>query len=296
MLFMGMISLNREFRWMKRKGFRAFQGGIARRDGNRRHLIFVPSMRKIIPNALTMANLVCGCLAILFLLKWDNFFWPSVLIGLAAVLDLLDGWAARWLDGASELGKQLDSLADVVSFGVAPAFIAIWLPATDMQLSESIPWIRFFGLFIAIAAAYRLARFNITPGSSSDFSGLPVPANALFWCSLPLISIEFGFRMSGEFPRFVQLFSESGILSLVAIFALLMVSRIRLFSLKFKGASWGANREKWIFVLSVPLVVLVIYFASGMLSISIPVLILLYVFVSMLNNFFNKNHEIQSGN
>jgi CDP-diacylglycerol--serine O-phosphatidyltransferase len=243
-----------------------------------------------------MANLVCGCLAILFLLKWDNFVWPSVLIGIAAILDLFDGWAARILGGGSELGKQLDSLADVVSFGVAPAFIAVWLPTTDDTMSESIPWIRFIGLLIAVAAAYRLARFNIDPNQSDGFLGMPVPANALFWCSLPIISIELGYRATGEFPKFVQLLTESTVMSLVIIFAVLMVSRIPLFSLKFKGASWQKNKQRWIFIILMPIVFLFIYMRTEMWSLTVPVLIMVYVLFSMFYNYFTKNHEVQSGN
>lgn len=253
-------------------------------------------MRTAIPNALTLANLLCGCMAILYLLKWDDFVWPTVFIAIAAVLDLFDGWAARLLNGGSALGRELDSLADMVSFGVAPAFIAVWLPVTDSSIAEQVPLIRFAGLLIAVAAAYRLARFNVDTTPVDGFLGMPVPANALFWISLPLISIELGWRTSQTFPKFVQLFSESSILSLVIIFAVLMVSRIRLFSLKFKGVSWTKNRERWIFIGLTPLVVLLVFLTTGMLSLSIPVLIVLYVLFSMLNNYIGKSHEVQSGN
>src|SRR5688572_28443688 len=166
-------------------------------------------MTKQIPNLFTLLNLVAGCLAIIFVLQtgeslvvqseegtWvpqlpEKIWWGSIFIGIAAVIDFLDGFIARLFNATSEMGKQLDSLADVVSFGVAPGIILYQLlrisfiqeeDGLDVTILALVP-----ALIFPAAAAWRLARFNINDNNDGDFKGLPSPAAGLFVASLPLI-------------------------------------------------------------------------------------------------------------
>ena len=163
---------------------------------------------KQIPNLFTLLNLVFGCLAIVFILQNgitvsgnadganlidipEKIWMASLFIGLAAVVDFLDGFVARLFKASSEMGKQLDSLADVVSFGVAPAmimyqFLRLSYAQEESSLDTSIVWL-LPAFIIPCAAAWRLARFNLDTSQSHTFKGMPVPAAGIFVASLPLI-------------------------------------------------------------------------------------------------------------
>lgn len=224
-------------------------------------------MRKIvemIPNAITCLNLLCGCMAILFAISGYPIisFWA---IALAAVFDFFDGFAARMLKAYSPIGKQLDSLADMVSFGVAPAMIAYVIGA------------EFWGFMIAVFSALRLAKFNIDERQTSEFIGLPTPANALFFGAL-------GFILYEREPKWIFFITENQVVlvSLVVVFSFLLVSEIRMFSLKFKNFSIKDNVLVYSFLL-VSLCLILIFEVAA-----VPLIILIYIFVSIVRHIILK--------
>lgn len=211
---------------------------------------------KQIPNILTLGNLFCGALAILFTLHTPVFvstyngqdflvttpppvYWASVLIGVAAVFDFLDGFAARLLRVQSPLGIQLDSLSDVVSFGVAPGMILYQLlsraymqqpNALQVSLLSVVP-----ALLLPCFAAYRLARFNIDSRQTTQFIGMPTPAVGLLIASFPLL------QFYGQTPLARWLQYPWVLYLLTALLCFLMVCNIPFFSLKIKSLSWKSN-------------------------------------------------------
>lgn len=249
---------------------------------------------KQIPNLFTLLNLVFGCLAIIatlqnglivtaningvqFLDIPEKIWFASLFIGLAAVVDFLDGFVARLFKATSEMGKQLDSLADVVSFGVAPGmivyqFLRLSFAQQENGLDISIIWL-LPAFILPCAAAWRLAKFNLDTEQSYSFKGLPSPANGLFFASLPLI------YWNDE--AFKSLLLNHWILyGLVILFSFLMVSRIPLMSLKFKDFSIGGNFPKLLLLL---VAVAAILFLKWM---AVPVIVLAYLLLSLA--FKNK--------
>lgn len=216
---------------------------------------------KQLPNILTLANLFCGALAIVFTLQSSSFiadyngqnylvntsapiFWASIMIGLAAVFDFFDGFAARWLKVSSPMGKELDSLADVVTFGVAPGMImyqllrSAWMQqpgAMEVSLLSVLP-----ALLIPCFAAYRLAKFNLDERQTVNFMGVPTPAIGLLVASFPLVML---YRHS---PLDMWLQKIWLLYLLIALFCALMVCEIPFFSLKMKSLSWKGNGLRYI--------------------------------------------------
>lgn len=253
-------------------------------------------MTKQLPNFFTLLNLFFGCLAIVCGLQSElivmarpdgqlyvdipeKIWMVSLFIGLSALVDFLDGFLARALQADSAMGKQLDSLADLVSFGVAPALLLFhflrlaWAQQPDgMELSSVLLWPAFF---IPLAAAWRLARFNIEPSESSSFSGLPVPAAGIFIASLPLI------YWNVEIEEVILLLQNAYFLyAIIVMLSLLMVSRIPLLSFKFSSFSWGENQPRYLLIIiAVPLFLVLQWLA-------LPLVIVLYVLLSLL--FKNK--------
>lgn len=189
-----------------------------------------------IPNTLTCCNLLSGCMAVIA--AFDGNAWHTLLWVIAgAAFDFLDGCSARLLKAYSPLGKELDSLADLITFGLSPSVLC-WrmLQSYDYScscLAQSFPYIAFI---LVAFAALRLAKFNLDERQTTSFRGLAVPANALFWCGL--LQLDF----SGTFwaPYIIG--------SLAVAFAFLMTSDIPMFSLKFKNLSWKQNRVRFIFL------------------------------------------------
>ncbi|OZA56958.1 MAG: CDP-diacylglycerol--serine O-phosphatidyltransferase, partial [Sphingobacteriales bacterium 39-40-5] len=142
-------------------------------------------MKKHIPNSVTCLNLFSGCLGIVFAFQ-GNLIWASYAIVIAAVFDFFDGMLARLLKAYSDIGKELDSLADMVSFGVLPSVIIYQLFALSPQIDFGADWLSFSAFIIAVFSALRLAKFNIDTRQSENFIGLPTPANALLIASFPL--------------------------------------------------------------------------------------------------------------
>ncbi len=195
-----------------------------------------------IPNSITCCNLICGCMATGAAFH-GQYQWAVLMIVLGAVFDFFDGLTARTLGVSSPIGKELDSLADVVTFGVAPSTILFYLfhevvyPQVLQPLRAYIPYTAFL---MAAFSAHRLAKFNLDTRQSTQFIGIPTPANALFWSSLVLG--EHAFLVSQRFNAvFLFLF--------MLLFCMLLVAEIPLIALKFKDFSWQHNKAKYIFIL-----------------------------------------------
>ena len=203
---------------------------------------------KNIPNGITCLNLVAGVMAVICafggrdaLWGLDGFAWAWIFIGIAAVADFLDGFAARTLHAYSNLGKELDSLCDLVSFGVAPAMIMF----NCMEAVGSSEWVRWLVPLIPVAGALRLARFNIDTRQTTDFIGLPIPANAIFWIGYSSLCLE-GTEFLAEWYWFA---------SIMILESWLMVSPVRLFSLKIKTWGWKGNQWRWMIIITAPVLV-----------------------------------------
>jgi CDP-diacylglycerol--serine O-phosphatidyltransferase len=238
---------------------------------------------KHIPNTLTLINLFIGCLSIVSAFEGDLLL-ASYLILLAAVFDYLDGFSARLLKAYSPLGKELDSLSDLVSFGVAPSVLLFHLLKDSLGISASegfttghallaIPFI------VAAFSALRLAKFNIDTRQTTSFIGLPTPANAIF-----IVGLVLGLNSSFGAWFEVLTSSSTAIIVMVLVLSALLVSPIPMFSLKIKSFNL---RETWQQQLLIVLALLTI-FALGRASVA-PV-ILLYVLISVINWIFKKSH------
>ncbi len=212
-------------------------------------------LRKIItsvPNTLTLCNLVSGCLACICAFSFDSdiqalgglngrqLAW--ILVGMAAVFDFFDGAAARWLHAPSPLGKELDSLADLVSFGVAPSMLlynilSVWTGSW---------WIPIVALFIPAMGALRLAKFNLDDSQATEFKGLPIPANAIFWIG----ATAWMQSHAGEWMHAHVYWGNLIVSAVIIIVALLMVSDMRMFSLKLKNFRIGDNLLRYILIVA----------------------------------------------
>ncbi|MEJ8756473.1 CDP-diacylglycerol--serine O-phosphatidyltransferase [Pontibacter sp. H259] len=225
-------------------------------------------MKKHIPNFITCLNLFSGCVALYFIFQ-NELVYASYLVGLAAVFDFLDGMVARVLGAYSEIGKQLDSLADVISFGVVPGammFMLLKRAEGGLFLPELLP---FAGFIITVFSALRLAKFNIDTRQTTSFIGLPTPACAIFVASLPLI------LANGELMHFAVILNQLVLLATTLILSLLLVAELPLFALKFTNLTWADNSVRFIFVgLSVILLALLNFAA-------IPLIIVLYIVLSI---------------
>ena len=227
------------------------------------------AIKKHIPNTITCCNLVSGCVAIVYAFSGNielSFTW--IIIG--AVFDFFDGMSARLLNVSSPIGKELDSLADVVTFGVAPStilFSELSVMSYPAILEPLRPILPFTAYIMAAFSALRLAKFNLDERQALGFIGLPTPANALFWGSLII-----GAGKWLEATPFMVFFLLGGIL----ISSWLMVSEIPMFALKFKEWGWKGNQVKYIFLLTcIPL--LAIFGLTGL-----AIIIAWYVIISYI--------------
>jgi CDP-diacylglycerol--serine O-phosphatidyltransferase len=248
-------------------------------------------LKSHIPNLITLLNLFCGCLAVIFAV--NNLFVASALfVFLGIFFDFFDGFFARKFNVQSDLGIQLDSLADLVTSGLVPGIImfkllaissdgprinlASWSNFMQLEGYEIAP-IALFGLLITLASAYRLAKFNIDEDQQSYFKGLPVPANTLLIVSLPLI-IEF---QNNDVINAI-IINKWFLLVLTMMSCFLLNSRIKLFALKFKNWGFKDNAIRYIFIILSFVFLVVLQFAA------IPLIILLYIVLSLLNNNISK--------
>jgi CDP-diacylglycerol---serine O-phosphatidyltransferase len=254
---------------------------------------------KQIPNLFTLLNLVLGTVAIIFILQTgqtiafidaegftqvdlpEKITWGAVLIFAAALIDFLDGFLARLMKATSPMGKQLDSLSDVVSFGVAPGLIIYQLlrisyAREDNGLDVSIAFL-LPALLIPCAAAWRLAKFNIDEEQQYSFKGLPTPAAGLFIASLPLI-----LWFPSEAINITDYIINKWVLYfIVFVISLLMVSNLPLMSFKFRDFSFKNNLPKYL------LVVIGVVAAVLLKWLAVPILLVAYVILSLL--FKNKS-------
>lgn len=238
------------------------------------------SIKSLVPNALTLLNLLSGLLAILFVVN-QEFYGAFYMVCLGILFDFLDGFAARLLGVSSELGVQLDSLADMVTSGVMPGLILFYLLmesvgvtinsyANGSFLSNDL-WIPLLGFLVTLGSCYRLAKFNIDKRQTESFIGLPTPANCLMIASLPLLVIE------NKIPLLSEWISSTWFLvSLAIISTYLLNSEIHLFSLKIKSKDWYQYKVQLLFVLFSILFLIVI----GLYA--VPFVILLYILLSLI--------------
>lgn len=227
------------------------------------------TIKNSIPNTITCLNLLSGVMACIFAFHFRETFdslygyqWAFICIGAAALFDFCDGAAARLLKAYSALGKELDSLADLVSFGVAPAMLVFNTIALANQNPFS-PW-AFTALLIPAMGALRLARFNIDDRQTTSFIGLPIPAGAIFWIGFVAWSVKDG--MPANWATAV----------IVLMMSLVMVSNIGMFSLKFKNFDLAENFQRY--VLMVAAIVLVVLMGVPGLMWTI----VFYIFMSAL--------------
>jgi len=223
-------------------------------------------MKKHIPNFITSLNLFSGCIGILMTLKGDytTAFYCVIASG---VFDFFDGFVARLLNVKGELGKQLDSLADVISFGLQPAML-MYMMLKEATHQEYLPYVAFL---IAIFSALRLAKFNIDERQTSDFIGVNTPMNTFFIFSLPFIGEKF--------PEII--YSPYVLIAITFVASLLLVSELRLFSMKLSSLAWVDNKFKYLFLM-LSVVLLVLLKVSA-----IPIIFVLYIIFSFLH-FGNK--------
>lgn len=232
-------------------------------------------MKAQIPNAITSANLLCGCLALMQIAD-DSLVNASLLVLAGAFFDFFDGMAARLLKVKSEIGTQLDSLADLVTFGVVPAFIAFEL--IDHQTDE--PFLAYLALLIAVFSALRLAKFNVDDRQTEQFIGLPTPSNALFWISIPLMNWQVdSLKSLLSVEMIVAVFQNKFfIVAAVLILSYSLVAEIPLLSLKFKNLSWQTNKSRFSLLAISLLLIALFYFVA------IPIILLLYLMISIIDN------------
>jgi len=237
------------------------------------------SIKKHIPNVVTLGNLFCGTLATIFAVS-GHFEMTALFVVLGIFLDFFDGFFARVLNVSGELGKQLDSLADMVTSGVVPGIVLFILLGNNQQLQYDIHsefkismGLPLIGLLVTLSACYRLAKFNLDIRQSESFIGLPTPAMSLFIVSLPLV------QMHSDIDFVKDLIGNNYFLiGITILFSFLMNSEFYLFSLKFKNYGIRENLFKYtLILLSIVLLVTIEYLA-------VPVIIMCYVILSMLKN------------
>ena len=236
------------------------------------------NIKKHIPNLITLLNLFCGCIAVVFVSE-SNFVMAFYFVCLGIFLDFFDGFFARLFKVSSPLGLQLDSLADMVTSGVVPGYVMYSLFLKSANPNEVIgsAFIPFLGFIVTLGSCYRLANFNIDTRQTDSFIGLPTPANALFILSLPLV-----LKFSDSLIIF-EILSNHWVLLVITIFsAYILNAEIPLFALKIKKFNLKDNILQVVFLLiSIVLVLLLEYLA-------IPLIIIFYVLLSIINNKFLK--------
>lgn len=221
-------------------------------------------MIRHLPNFLTCCNLLCGCFGIVFVLEGREI--PAAyFVWLAGVFDFFDGFAARMLKVTSSIGKELDSLADVVSFGVLPALVMYKMISASSD-SSALPYI---GFTIAVFSALRLAIFNVDETQRDSFRGLNTPANTIFITSLPLLYNQVG----------RWLYEPAVLVAITLLFSFLLVSRIEFFAFKFKSFRWEDNKMRFTFLLLAVLLLISLQYLA------VPIVILLYIVFSLLDSY-----------
>ncbi len=227
-------------------------------------------IKRHIPNALTCANLLSGCVGIVFAFK-GQLHVAAYAVLISGIFDFFDGFLARLLKVKSPIGKELDSLADMVSFGFLPGVVMYMLLEQSQPGLQVLPY---FGFIITIFSGLRLAKFNIDTRQTEDFIGLNTPMNTLFIVSLPFIRKDHP-ELIGSTPLLVLI---------TMLMSWLLISEIRIFSLKFGTIAWADNKTKFVFLIISAVLIAFLKFAA------IPFVLVLYIlssFVHFRNNPYN---------
>lgn len=219
-------------------------------------------MRKHIPNALTCANLFSGCIGIVYCFN-GNLKIAAFFVIVSGIFDFFDGMVARALHVKTGIGKELDSLADMVSFGFLPGVIMFQLLREANLGYEYLPY---FGFLITIFSALRLAKFNIDERQTVDFIGLNTPMNTLFIVSLPYVAEVY--------PNLIN--NGATLIGITVVTSYLLVSEFKIFSLKFSSFRWSENKIKFIFI------ILSVLLFAWKLFVAIPLILVLYIALSFL--------------
>ncbi len=228
------------------------------------------SMKKHIPNLLTCLNLFSGCIAVLMALRGD-ITAVTICVLASGIFDFFDGMVARLLHVKSSIGKELDSLADMVSFGFLPGTLMFMLLQKVFADGSFVPYV---GYIVTVFSALRLAKFNLDERQTSDFIGLNTPMNTFYVLSLPYIS--------GKYPELVL--NPVFLIGSVLLTSYLLVSEIRLFSMKFSSMDWKTNKFRFIF-----LFLTLILFLIGRFM-ALPLILVLYFILSALH--FHKKNDL----
>lgn len=228
------------------------------------------SLKRHIPNTITALNIACGTLSIIAAFEW-NLKIAAYFIFAGAILDFFDGAVARLLKVSGPFGKELDSLCDVVTFGVAPG-IMVYKMLTESFGTES--WIPLLAVLIPLFSALRLAKFNLDERQTTGFIGFPTPANALFFAGLPFVTNSL-MLSALEWKWLLPI--------LTVLLSLFLVSEVPLMSLKFKNLKFGENKVRYIFLFCALL--FIIFLTNN----ALPIIILAYIVLSLIVNLFNKN-------
>ena len=234
---------------------------------------------------LTLLNLFCGSIAVIYAIN-SNFYAAAIFMFLGIFFDFFDGFAARILKAQSEVGLQLDSLADMVTSGLVPGIVMFKLLEVvesdwgELDLSNDfwIPIIPLLGLCITLASAYRLAKFNVDEEQQSYFKGLPTPANAILIISLPLI-LEF---QNNDIMNSIIL-NKWFLIGVTLLSCYMLNAKVKLFALKFSDWSFQTNATRYIFLLLSIVMLIVLKFAA------IPAIIVLYILMSITTNITTKS-------
>lgn len=264
-----------------------------------------------IPNLLTAFNMLCGVFSILLALSGRIDIAPYLLF-LAAIFDFFDGFFARLLKQQGELGKQLDSLADMISFGLAPGVIVLvtmvlqanypenpevldgsarfaaaavnnWLMGLSNLFSFDARMIPLTALLIPFFSMFRLAKFNIDTRQSESFIGLPTPANTIFFMAFPLLLSHYAGSKGWQHDLVLAVLQPAVFIPVIVIMSLMLVAELPLFALKFKQFGWKGNEIRYTFLASSLILLVLIRFWA------IPIIIILYLLLSVANNNTSKN-------
>ncbi|MFO7977872.1 MAG: CDP-alcohol phosphatidyltransferase family protein [Bacteroidales bacterium] len=237
-------------------------------------------MKKYIPNVVTLINLFLGCLAVVMAFQ-EQLVLAAIFVVIGSLLDFVDGFLARILKAGSVLGEQLDSLADLISFGMAPAAIMYQYMAGAAQINgnQVLALIPYLAFLITVFSGLRLAIFNVDTRQRTFFVGLPTPANALFLVSFPLVMAFPGWQTI--ISQMVETLTTNlwMMLALVLLFSWLLVSPIRMFSLKFTSLKWPGNQVRFVFLAGSLLLFLIFQISS------IPLVLIFYIILSVIQHF-----------
>ena len=269
------------------------------------------NIKKHIPNALTCGNILCGCMGLL-VTSWYRLDYAFLFMVIGGLFDFLDGFVARLLKVSSPIGKDLDSLADMLTFGVLPGFImfkmiGLSVLGFDIELAREVYstlgigtstiaefeklgvtsyqlFLPFSAFLIPVFSAIRLAKFNNDSRQTDSFIGVPTPANAILISSLAFILIsQIYWKHSFNYQL---LYHPYILIGLTVIMSFLLVSELPLFALKFKNFGWADNKIRFLFLIISMILLILFQF------IAIPFIIFLYILLAVINNLFNKKEQV----